>query len=1529
MSEQSQQYVESLKNERRIISVLREKISSEQMVNDSQSSMNNNWAKPAICPNKFDIQLIPVKSAPKPIPVPRYNEISPSSDDIGELDGIIKSEKIIEMVNLPLNVGSIDIPPISSASRPIVPVSYTFPKPSSYIVPKTGYLCIEPKSIDVRHLGDQNCNLGGYFQLYDVSIPREVSFPIPFTVESKSLIFDQSSSGKAYFEIPYQSSSLSLLVVLTKSFSPKLNIKVPFALTLHKLFDEKGSLIPTSKLSNSFFLIGNKPYITQAIDYSIHNSPNVPATNVVFETTVTIENPSFTELSLLWSKKSDGSILSQAFPIDPLFPAPIGTLCGLEITLPKKVKAEHVYFTACLMNPSIPYNQSTNEELICGSKKNDLDVLYQSCALPCSGVMAFPDYIDIFIRDDSIKTYYILIQFYATFAEGPKVIASAVIPIAPLSDRKFGEEICVGLFEPNAIPENAKTTLSPPTKGKMVFKVSLPPLFFPPHCFDQLISCQSIDTLELPSKFKSFGDVVIPQLIPATSRILSFVHPKSISLLVEFWDMYQNNTKEKLRQWIYNIFDPLLIHASFAEEYCRAFTQYINNICTTDDAKTLKLFVSGFQILIDFVNVSVACCDLSSVNEPLYNLLSAIPQLIAHLINKLDFCDANLANNIFSYFVFHHISLFSFSRIENLLYKHLKSLSDIRKNHSNPSAISVLQFSFLSQFAFSKHLIVGLGTSAQISNTHKSYSPYSKLSSQIFLAVFQTLSSGDPHSISLCSGFFSRIVSSIEEIPTEITRLISYALFPLIELLSNHFESQVFMNNSRMQLSLVPTILFILSESTPDLLKQFFHSLSISFQKHFIVFFQTITKVVIDALGVIKPSYDYPQIHMNLLDQITRRFFQFLLIVKDELKHSLDEVASLLRQLLCEYQPSDNFPLFMSFCSEIIQSYSCQRTFSSLFIDLVKSKQHSARVLGTSLLLKQFLKDFMEYQEINLSSIAITDSLTTVLLEGNEQNLIIYTELINQIKSCIDVFGIPELSTKVRERMDSVLVIASTIKNQKESTMPLSERLNQIISLADQNFKFPSMRLKWLREMVRLNEQCGDVISAFICQLHCVVLIATIYENRKPKVVDEKKISRQLTKPPTTHNFIVQPIKVHSTQYNYDVSSVYHEFSFIPSVRVETKVDLSLMDKDAEILLNDFNLSLLLTHLKEAIKLGEEASMYYTLRPLSSMMLRLHYQSRNYASSAEICNNLSNYFSYFSTSYSLGVDVPLLFYLCEIRTNSMNPIRKVYCFRKADQSSIIEQLKSREHLPNLPISICHCHSSQCAGEGICIVPLEAIKCDEDDESLHCWSSFRSLVPVVAMEGMNSEDYNTKKFARYNIKTQEPLPFFHMGVDVKKFEEETLSMSDVITRLTKKWIKNFGKLREDMLPYFEMPIDTYRDNPDDLFGNDLHRFRETISACLSSQNNLFEYLKRVLPLKTDFAKEKAGELYGAITEALLLYQRGLKELKSESLITEHASHQNTIMKLVNEFSSAFDLPKHDTNTYYIGSIDPMSVHYDFE
>lgn len=1489
--------------------------------------INNNWISSAFQQSERIIKVNPPKEIHRPDPVPKYTDFSPEQSEIGEkVDGTISVEKVQQFLKLQNNISELKPQTVADSTRPIVVYKYQISKPERLYKPQEKYLQIDLKQFNPTTPKIKNSKVTGYFQLYDVSIPDFVSQPVFFKVEGSEMYSAQSSLRTICLEIPEERPTIRLLYVVNITDN---ELDQPVALSLIKLYDKQGNPLLQNKYLPSNLYTINNPYITQALDLAIHEKE--AGAEVIDSTStfnyLTIPASKAKPFQYAWETDANKPLCVPSFPIKNYSPYPVITIREMWATL--NLKKGKVYYKACILEKP-DYDKPKPIPNIVNKSAPGLTEYFFSPIFAGNKKHTYPDFISI-VPSSNILNQFLYIQFVSideTEKVPQKSIYFAVIPLKNIAGNK-NTTIETELYSSiKDIPKDAHKNLYPIKKTEgLSLVITIPTFYFPPEA----VANTFVDNFDLPKLEGLDKESVNYYIIPLACRLFQKRDPKSFPTLVKLLQLFGEGGMVSLRKWIFNHYDPSTLGEDFGKFFAQGLIDFNKSFLKSETPLTeIESYGTTLPIILDIIAVTQADGRVKIEISQFLEIIDSFTTLITFMATKD--VDAKIITEIFANFFFNHVALIGQERLASIVYQFIRTLSIIRPTLNVPMVATRLQWIFLSPLAYSNHFLVVLATRVKPLSTNAMYSPYSKLTSQFLLATQQCFGGRDPDAFALCIGFFARILGNVDDLPKEIKQSLAFTLFPIIEMSSNHFESPLFMSNKRMQLALIPFILFLINNSDSKILYNFFHTLSISFKCHFISFLRLTVKIIFDTLDVVKPTYSSPQINVNLLELTTHVLFKFLSHVKDELGVCMKEVVELIQTMLNEYQPTDNYKYFYMMCKDLFDTYPMERTYINFVIRLLTFRQVTARSLATALIIRAFVSDYDRYKQINVSSLSFMDTYATLVLESKIDKIPLYKSFVMIIKDqCPDK---EVLRKKVEDRMESAMSIAEIVEKQKGSKQALSERSKQIMKLADDNMEFPNMRLKWLSELVRVNLDGGDKISAFVAQLHCCALIASIVEHRSKVAKEElnkgKKTNERMPKPPGFHLSTTQPIRTANNVYDYGRSRTYQEFFFIPSVQVETKVRVDAANADAEILLSDFTEALLLDHIKAAIFLCEEAQLYYTLRALSSMALRVLYQTREYGPSKDICEKLSNYLSSINTGNTVGVAVPLAFFLVERRQGGRVD-QRVYCCKRTETTGFIKSLKHREGII-APHEYCQTHEL-CKGDGVCVIQLEpADDKIEGDEAAHSWDKFRSVVSVTRQSQKSADDL-ANPIKTFYIETTEKLPFFHQGVAIKKIEIQEVRVKEIVMNTVDRAVTAIQQLINDFMPYLSMPIGTFKDSAFTLFGRDITRFKDMLYSTLQHPNCAKDCLLLMKAKFPDLLKEQVNKMSEQLFSMLKWMRRAVKELKEELKEGDELKKIQTELddctSLVSKFCKDFDLTMIDDNIVNEGVSDPMSAFCPYE
>ena len=1492
--------------------------------------MNNGFAKLVF--NERPFKLVGTNFMPKnlqpEIAVP--NEKNPDPADL-ENPRVIDVNKVIEYLRMNDSVFINQIPPISTVQEPYIKLSSFSSYPPPFYRKDAGVIGLSLKEISE---GNQPCS--GYFQLWRFVGDSYLPITEPLYFENNK--FTQTFNQEIYFSCPGVDLNIHLGCFIYKQNQAGL---IPYAFGTIPIFENVDGK-PRQKLGTTFGnnfiqLVGSD--IKLIINNYFKNTGQKVPINITSLFAFRFMGPTEYDFTYSWLDKLDGRLLGVPIAPKHFYPTPVISLYDFSLILKNPPKNSFLYFRAYIFNDQYKPGTQPSSIPFFTSKTNEKKSEYFSSSLPPSTVVTFNDNIRILINKQLNNQSHLGI-FIFSFNQERKEAQLFKVGFIPLfntsntNDEPMPQKF--NLYEPKKIPKDYLKHVKAPNKTYISCRITLPPVFcLSPSC-QKLSEAKENDAVELPD---GDNESLFTVMTPVFAKILSILSLEKMNQLIIFMGKFDKNKLKEIRSWIYNAFDPVAINPNIINLLLSFLSTLMNDSVKAYLQSTTKKEKPRTSLLQKTDSIEISNCEVF-----IHHIMQQIPIYMELIIismtemrgkfeqNKMilffkifaEFLyegytkvfpeDALSAIESVSYLLFISMNYMNFKDISECAFLILRSIIMLRSQEkAKANEISRLQYHFLLQFAVSKTFLVGLGTIVKNLNIKNSYSPYNKLLSLIFLSVYDGLTSDDNDSLSCCVSFISMLGYHLETMPDETASHISFMLFPLVNIIFNDFESPLFKNNPNIQTNLIPFVLVVLNKSHPTQLQIFFSGLPTSFQQSFITFLNSMLTVISSNV----------ETKLNYFLQATLRFLKFLLCILPYCGQSIKQVFLLIQDLLNQYQTPRYYPIFYGFLSQAIKQFPCERILISILLNRIISPLMSTRCLSTALLSLQFRYDYSTNGSIVLSSIDMMDSLTSILLEKAVNEIDIYGQLIDLIVNISSQWNDPQFFAQIKERMEAAKVIATVVKTQKTSTFPIEERCQQIMKIANQYNIYPTMRLKWLQECLKINNENGDKISAFVTQLHVVALIATVYQYNR-QILDTSPVEEG-----RYHISIVQPIKYASKLKD----SVLQTFSFMPEVARETQIDFNSMHPVALGLLTELSNSLT-SEIELAIQFGCEAGLYYSLRPLHSFQLRLYQRTRNFSESAKACKQLAEHINSISfQSSTLTHDIPITPYLVIDKNrvaqqkagNLQSPQIPVYnqVFYCSKEEKFMDIFITKER-GNMRFTMCPKHAMGCANNGVCVVPLE-IDDDEsiDDEHRHCWKRFRSQIFISDYE---NTDFSQKQVNVMYVETKKPIPHYKMSVSVKNIEVVPYSVLELVRMGAEKTLKVCDVATQDIEMWFENEHNVDHDlTADKLFADEISKLMKIMDCILKGKDCLFDRLKRLRVQKPMEAKEIATQIKEALNRIIKVLARCAADLPMVQTINVHF---NMYMVLVNDFCKEFDLG--NIKPVQIESHkDPMTQIYEFE
>ena len=452
------------------------------------------------------------------------------------------------------------------------------------------------------------------------------------------------------------------------------------------------------------------------------------------------------------------------------------------------------------------------------------------------------------------------------------------------------------------------------------------------------------------------------------------------------------------------------------------------------------------------------------------------------------------------------------------------------------------------------------------------------------------------------------------------------------------------------------------------------------------------------------------------------------------------------------------------------------------------------------------------------------------------------------------------------------------------------------------------MRLKWLHQIVNVNKEFENHISAFVTQLHIVALVETVIQeiNNFPKTayID-------------FYSVVVQPIK--NSIKNYDLQhqlNVKNDFSFIPSALIETEIQLQnlIEEESAQILLSDFTMDLLIKELDTAIEIGKKAFMFYSLRPLYSLQLRLYQSSRNFNKIAEISRDMGESFGKIQTKTSSTYDLPMSFYLVENRGEDGKKEQKVFVTSnfKSLSYNFLSLLNIYHGFNGKKAEICENHTDKCTKSTVCVVHLiPAEEPNQSQEYRHAWNRFVTIPSL--------HDKNEITFMEY--KTNEYLPQYRWASSVISSNTITLNPEKYVNQRFRKALSLLNQVAAEFEIWFpikeEQQIQGIKPKEGE-FTSDINRISDVLSSTLKGNDSFTEILLYYKDINPSETLRMSKEIRKAIIRCIAIYKRAVNNIQSKQA---HEQLLPFIETIADDFVNQFGLDPIPNNVIFESS-DPM-------
>ena len=735
----------------------------------------------------------------------------------------------------------------------------------------------------------------------------------------------------------------------------------------------------------------------------------------------------------------------------------------------------------------------------------------------------------------------------------------------------------------------------------------------------------------------------------------------------------------------------------------------------------------------------------------------------------------------------------------------------------------------------------------------------------------------------------------------DMKRKIAASLLPMLQEIFISYETIIIQKNQILKDKLIPSVLFIINYSPIPLLKQFYETLG-SMQISFINFLIQLTKLIVIQVTGKSPTKENPCFEQTILSEFTKRTFYFIYQVRESLNSLDGELVSLIQELNSDYQPLENIDYFFLVSSLVLekQNQDVRRSLIKYTFTLLCKESCEIKNFAASLFMQSFKADYSETKSIFLSSIEFMDSMTDFMFNYTSKNII--NTCMNMLNILIDVSSQLEdriLSNKAKERFEASVVVAQCVIKQKDNAdMPPEINCRTLMRIADQYKEIPSMRLKWLRQIVVININAQDYISAFIAQMHIIAL--------ECKTMNAKSYSKTKVDVKESFNIITtQP--VHRMNERMNTNRLYEDadFAFIPSLKVELE---PFTDNLPQSLLADFSEDQIDQDFEHCIELGKQAGLYYLLRVINSLRFRLQYIKRDYSSIYKMFSSVSSDLTNVPIKENHIVS-PLSYFLVEWRKDntSAGTQRFVYTVPVKQELKIISILNGKNRFNGLEANLCTHHSENCRERGVCVIPLKRYKNDKSHDNkffdYYCNEFYQPLT-------LSETDENYKIIY---VKTKDCIPHYRMSVDVIEYKIISKTIAEIAEEVVKQDI--------DILNDATNSLSSWIPSSDMFLLNHIESIPKILQTIASQDNHSGDCIRVLNIFHKEAAKKLAEMLIKPFTKILALYSQAVNLLESKE---EHkplvALYQNVVIDMLSKYDLSLDASLF--GKYHVRENDPM-------
>lgn len=1460
------------------------KFSAHEEMSFDTSLVQTDWVKRFMEKPKFSYEFVDFPELPDPNTESHNNEYNLNNDDKNiypnKLDGEVLDQFIAKAREPFLTDISYNIEPISSIS------SYRPSKQIKIKIPPTydplfyQYLSVQIKPFTIHGSTKTLTDYSGIIFLFDTNQRLPISESVYFIYNDMNIQFIVAKSDTIYFRIPNDNPNIVLACML-------------FNNDVEKLESYKLGFVPKNGSNNK--LPSNVPFATSFI-------PIFPPTeDTGFVTTFSAVDPSnamskvgiaptVDDVSILLVgraiiKKLDIKDVpvcqfSSKFRFDYPFLAlncqskvfdtrPVITLSNISFTFSKATEGCVVGFRVFMSEVQTNMNNPDGLIGFVPKEGGNLVKCYESFTVLPDKHVVFPDVVRYFPQAELEPESHFIIQFLIYKQQKIIVYKSAIVELMKDKVISTGYKTYPTNHVKNIPIDYLIKLVKAQSQSTVSFYIDIPASFILQPQFKELSEC----LVPMQVKWETIANLPMPilksQLLPVVAKLLSIISPQTIQFVVNLFTMFDNDKEWNtlLRSWIYHYFDPSIMKHNFLSSFTNSLDQLLQEVIK-GDLVTMKNILRNIDIISVILLISFLKKTETWVPQSLITLLNRLTDFTCWMIQIGQQSELGNFCGYFGQIVSIFSSLIDAKTMIPIINRYISSLLALNEQRYSLEAI----FEFMEPFSRWNDFIFFLSQKIPVRPIGNNWiSPFQPTLSLLMTVFDRTFQSNNIDLIHICAAFITDMTISIETLEIRDRFRVGYALFPVFDILARNYVKVL--DDSAKQ-TLLPCITFLMGYIPRLQLHVYFRSVDAQHQKAILKFIRS----AFETCNSLMTPASAP--NCGLVYDLTKRILMFISTNIDEFGNCVDHIINLLASLFSsDYQVPTNFPRIFICVVQIISRYPDQKLLLSKLLPLLSKKQHIARCFATSLILLFFKAEFHAKNHCLLSGAAFFDYFATILFALPVDKIPMYRMMCERIIEKSESFNDQDFVQEISSKFEIAMNIIELVTSLRNSAHEITSRCEFIMRIANQYSLYPSMRMKWLKEIVQTNIHSKCFSSAFVAQLHVCALISTVIDHENKRLSSHASL-------PVQHNLIVcQPISLSSLSPSLPIFP--RDFEFIPSVMIETQIDFDQISENFKIVSQDFDMNLLQNALQEAYDLGVQAKMYYTIRCVRSMQIRAALSCSDYSKVSELSKDTDIIYKNLSLSASATFDV----------------LQKFIVVR--DSITVID-IDPNASLPNGTIVRQYDPESN------------------HTEHSHAWRIFRSTPEAAMLKSVESYDSKDITLTQYTTKHYLPRYVSYSPiVDVKEVNISLMHHADLET-------DRLSFILTVLAEGFERFFPTR--NVSNLIGDyklDIERDMRCISYVLDSVHgprySLF-YILKILSEKggADIAKQMAIRILKDVQRLVKVYHRAIEYLQSE----EHFLSYARMSKARNAFISYFGLSDIDTKGFE-GRKDWINEKCDFE